>query len=74
MHRVDLARAADEALWAMPDDVHEEMLMLIDDVADTREHGAGPMASTDAVLRGRCWAVYVAIGGLLVVLDVGRVG
>ncbi|MEV0114660.1 hypothetical protein AB0H77_15610 [Streptomyces sp. NPDC050844] len=74
MHRVDLARAADEALTAMPDDVHEEMLALIDSVADAREHGAGPMAATDAVLRGRCWFVYAAVGGLLVVLDAGRVG
>lgn len=74
MHRVDLTRAADEALWAMPDGVHEEMLALIDEVADERERGAGPMAAANAVLRGRCWFVYAAIGGLLVVLDCGRVG
>lgn len=36
MHRVDLAREADKALWAMPDDVHEEVLALIDEVVDER--------------------------------------
>ncbi|WAL93959.1 hypothetical protein [Streptomyces sp. Je 1-369] len=74
MHRVELTRAADEALSAMPDDVHEETLALIDSVADEREHGAGPMTAAGAVLRGRCLIVYAAIGGLLVVLDAGKAG
>ncbi|MGW5868196.1 hypothetical protein ACWFRJ_39310 [Streptomyces sp. NPDC055239] len=63
MHRVDLAREADVALWSLPDDEHEEMLALIDEVADAREYDTGPMAAADAVLRGRCWFVYLAIGG-----------
>ncbi|MFG2503631.1 hypothetical protein ACGFSB_36145 [Streptomyces sp. NPDC048441] len=58
----------------MPDDVHEETLTLIDGIADAREGGAGRMSAVDAVLRGRVWVVYAAIGGLLVVLDCGRVG
>lgn len=73
MRRVDLARAADEALAAMPDDVHEDALALIDEIADVRELGAGSMMVVDAVLRGRVWVVYVALGGLLVVLNAGSV-
>lgn len=71
MHRVDLTRRAETGLVAMPDDVHEETLALIDDIAADRE--AVPAAVTDAVLCGRCWIVYAAAGGLLIVLDAGRV-
>ena len=34
---VSLAREADEVLWALPNDMHEEMLAAIDSVADDRE-------------------------------------
>ncbi|MEV7192301.1 hypothetical protein AB0N81_10910 [Streptomyces sp. NPDC093510] len=51
----------------MPDEAHEEALALIHSVADERERGAGPMTAADAVLRGRCWIVYAALGGLLAV-------
>ncbi|MBW5420301.1 hypothetical protein GKQ77_01780 [Streptomyces sp. BG9H] len=71
MTRVDLTRVADAAMSAMPDAVHEEVLALIDSVADEREHGAGPMTAADAVLRGRCWIVYAALGGLLIVYRAG---
>ncbi|MWA16184.1 hypothetical protein [Streptomyces sp. BA2] len=74
MHRVDLAREADQALWAMPDDVHEEMPALIDSVADEREDGIGPMPAAGAALRRRRRGVYVPAGGLLVVLHAGRAG
>ncbi|MGW6747609.1 hypothetical protein [Streptomyces sp. NPDC055006] len=74
MHRVDLTRPAETALAAMPDDVHEETLALIDDIAADRAAGHGAAAGADAVLRGRVWVVYVALGGLLVVLCAGWVG
>ncbi|GAA1275510.1 hypothetical protein [Streptomyces aureus] len=74
MHRVDLTRRAETALTAMPGDVHEETLALIHDIAADRAADHGSTAATDAVLRGRVWVVYVALGGLLVVLDAGRVG
>ncbi|MFE5028311.1 hypothetical protein ACFRAO_34695 [Streptomyces sp. NPDC056656] len=71
--RVDLARAADETMAAMPDDVQEDALALIDEIADVRELGAGSMTVVDAVLRERVWVVYVALGGVLVVLNAGSV-
>ncbi|MFD7204382.1 hypothetical protein [Streptomyces sp. NPDC059893] len=74
MHRVDLTRRAETALTAMPDDVHEEILALIDDVAADRAAGHGSTTGADAVFRERVWVVYVALGGLLVVLDAGRIG
>ncbi|MFD7184961.1 hypothetical protein ACFV90_33820 [Streptomyces sp. NPDC059904] len=49
-------------------------LALIDDVADERADGAGRMTVIDAVLRRRVWVVCMALGGLLVVLDAGRIG
>ncbi|WP_326710473.1 hypothetical protein OG758_15045 [Streptomyces sp. NBC_01474] len=61
------------ALAAMPDDVREETLALIDDIAADRAAGHGSTAATDAVLRGRVWVVYGALGGLLIVLDAGRI-
>ncbi|MFD5391082.1 hypothetical protein ACFRNT_33100 [Streptomyces sp. NPDC056697] len=70
---MDLAQAADEGLTAVPDDVHEETLALIDEVADVRELGAASMVAVDAVLRGRVWVLYVTLGGLLVVLNAGSV-
>ncbi|MFE5681703.1 hypothetical protein [Streptomyces sp. NPDC056512] len=57
----------------MPDDVYEETLALIDDIADERTDGAGRMTAVDAVLCGRVWVVCMALGGLLVVLDAGHV-
>jgi hypothetical protein len=36
MHRVDLTRRTETGLAAIPDDVHEEALALIDDVAADR--------------------------------------
>jgi hypothetical protein len=74
MHRADLTRRAEAALAAMPDGVHEETLALIDDIAADRAVGHGSTAATDAVLRGRVWVVYMALGGLLVLLDTGSVG
>jgi hypothetical protein len=74
MHRVDLTQDADAALWAMPDDVHEEALALIDAVVLSWEADAGrPTAAADTALRGRCWIVYMALGRLMVVLAAGRV-
>ncbi|MFD3562993.1 hypothetical protein ACFWVU_25475 [Streptomyces sp. NPDC058686] len=72
MRRADLTRPAETALTAMPDGVHEEALALVGDIADARAGDAGWMTVVDAVLRGPVWVVYVAIGGLLVVLDTGR--
>lgn len=63
---------AEELLSAMRDDVHDEVLALIDDIAEGRDRGVGRMTDVDAVLRGRMWVVCVALGGLLVVLDAGR--
>ncbi|MEU1015323.1 hypothetical protein [Streptomyces sp. NPDC005898] len=57
----------------MPDDVHAQMLALIDSVAQSREDGARPTTTADAALWGRCWIVYMALGGLLIVLDAGRI-
>jgi hypothetical protein len=74
MHRVDLTRRTETGLAAIPDDVHEEALALIDDVAADRAAGHGAVAGADAVVRGRVWIVYAALGGPLVVLDAGRVG
>ncbi|MEV5979717.1 hypothetical protein [Streptomyces sp. NPDC052114] len=58
----------------MPDDMHEEALALIDDAVASVQTGSGARMVVDAVLRGRCWIVYAALGGLFVVLDVGRAG
>ena len=74
IHRVDHAQDADAALWARPDDVHEEALALIDAVALSWETDAGrPTAAADTALRGRCWIVYMALGRLMVVLAAGPV-
>ncbi|MFD7184158.1 hypothetical protein ACFV90_29690 [Streptomyces sp. NPDC059904] len=62
------------ALTAMPDHVHEESLELIDDRAADRAAGHRSTVVIDAVLRGRVWVVYVALGGLLPVLDAGVIG
>ncbi|MFD7184156.1 hypothetical protein ACFV90_29680 [Streptomyces sp. NPDC059904] len=74
MHRVDLTRRTATALATMPDDVHEEALTLIDDIATDRAAGHGSTAGADAVLRGRVWVLYMALGGMLFVLDEGQVG
>ncbi|MEV0443510.1 hypothetical protein AB0I84_13220 [Streptomyces spectabilis] len=74
MYRVDLAGPADRGLTAMPDDVHAEAMALIEDVVNGLEAAPSRAWRTDAVLRGQCWIVYAAGGGLLVVLDAGRVG
>lgn len=73
MHRVDLPPTGDEVLTALPDNMHEELLALIDEVADGRERGAEPMATANAVLRGQCWFAYVVAGGVFIVLDAGTV-
>ncbi|MEU4800221.1 hypothetical protein [Streptomyces sp. NPDC023327] len=54
---MDLTREASEALTAMPDDVHEDVLARIDFLAAEREIGDGPIETADAVLQGRCWIV-----------------
>ncbi|MFE2737380.1 hypothetical protein [Streptomyces sp. NPDC059349] len=73
MHRVDLTRPAETALAAMPDDVHEETLAFIDGIADEGTDGAGRMTMVDAVLCGKVWVVWVALGVLITVLDAGRI-
>ncbi|MFE4574073.1 hypothetical protein ACFRLW_21090 [Streptomyces sp. NPDC056728] len=69
---MDLTRRGEAALAAMPDGVHEETLALIGDIAANRAAGRG--AAVDALLRGRAWISYLAMGGLLVVVDVGWIG
>ncbi|MFD7206279.1 hypothetical protein [Streptomyces sp. NPDC059893] len=62
--RVRLAAALDYLLRATDEAGRE---------ARTRtSHGTGTVSFGSPALRGRCWIVYVAVGGLLAVLDVGR--
>ncbi|MCF3124032.1 hypothetical protein IPZ68_30640 [Streptomyces arenae] len=69
MHRVELTRTADEVLTGMPDDVHEEMLALIDSVADAAgERSAGPVV----VFGASCWGTCTVAGDVVEVLDIGR--
>lgn len=61
MRRVDLAQTAAAALSAMPDDVHEKTLALIDSVATRRESGAGqPVAAPATPSTARETPVHLA--------------
>jgi len=65
--RVLLEPAADEVLSGLPDDVHEELLGLIDAAADAPQDAA-------AAFGPWWWVAYEVRAGELVVLDVGWVG
>ncbi|MFE0132420.1 hypothetical protein ACFWY6_12735 [Streptomyces sp. NPDC059037] len=68
---MDLARAADEALWALPDDVHGELLALIDSVADAPD--AQPTGAVVA-FGASSWVTCSVSGDVVTVLDVGWTG
>jgi hypothetical protein len=71
MHRVDLARWADEVLTDLPDDARDEVIMLIDAVADVP--GPWPVGMS-AAFASSCWVTFVVHGDVLEVLDVGWAG
>ncbi|MFI1677028.1 hypothetical protein [Streptomyces sp. NPDC020607] len=70
MQRVELTRVADEALTAMPDDVHEELLALIDSVADAPH----PRPGRTVVFGASSWVTCSVMDGVVELLDVGWTG
>ncbi|MFF8656791.1 hypothetical protein [Streptomyces huasconensis] len=70
MHRVELTGQADAVLEALPDDVHEEVLAVIDSVADAPNTRPGPIVAFGT----SSWATCTVAVGVVEVLDVGWVG
>lgn len=66
--RVELVQRAANALFDIPDDVHEEIITLIAAVAEDATTQAPDLA---AAFGDWCWLVYTAHGDVVEVLDVG---
>lgn len=67
MH-VELIQRAADVIFDVPDLAHEEIVMLIDAVAQDTETQAPELA---AAFGEWCWLVYTVQGDLIEVLDVG---
>lgn len=66
--KVEMIQRAANVLFDVPDDVHEEIIMLIVAVAeDPRTH----MPDVAAAFGEWCWLVYTSHGDVIEVLDVG---
>ncbi|MEV0254780.1 hypothetical protein AB0H82_11030 [Streptomyces sp. NPDC050732] len=70
MRRVELTDQADAVMEALPDDVHEEVLAVIDAVADAPDARAGQAA----VFGASSWVTFSLAGEVVSVLDVGWTG
>jgi hypothetical protein len=66
--RVELVQQAANALFDVPDDVHEEIIALIAAVAEDSKTRAPDLA---AAFGDWCWLVYTTHGEVVEVLDVG---
>lgn len=66
--KVELVQRAANALFDVPDDVHEEIITLIVAVAEEPETQFPDLA---AAFGEWCWLVYTARGDVVEVLDVG---
>ncbi|MEV5440725.1 hypothetical protein AB0K80_32685 [Streptomyces sp. NPDC052682] len=66
--RVELVQRAANVLFDVPDDVHEEIITLIEAVAQDRGMRASDLA---AAFGEWCWLVYTRHGEVIEVLDVG---
>lgn len=66
--RVELIQPAANVLFDMPDETHEEIIALIDAVAEGAETRAPDLA---AAFGEWCWLVYTVHGDVVEVLDVG---
>ncbi|WP_055696516.1 hypothetical protein [Streptomyces silaceus] len=67
MHRVELSCQADAVMVMLPDDVHEEVLAVIDSVADAPDTRPGPVVAFGV----SSWVTCRAARGTVEVLDVG---
>ncbi|MEU6090714.1 hypothetical protein ABZ865_28685 [Streptomyces sp. NPDC047085] len=66
--RVELIQRAANVLFDVPDEMHEEIIMLIDGVTkDSEAH----MPDLAAAFGEWCWLVYSVHGDVIEVLDVG---
>ncbi|POX40384.1 hypothetical protein [Streptomyces sp. Ru72] len=66
--KIELIQPAANVLFDVPDDMHEEIITLIDSVASAPEaHVSAPAAAFGEW----CWLVYTTHGDVLEVLDVG---
>ncbi|WP_367325796.1 hypothetical protein [Streptomyces sp. HUAS ZL42] len=66
--RVELVPRAANALFAVPDEVHEEIITLIEAVAGDSTTEAPDLAATFGEW---CWLVHTRHGDVVEVLDVG---
>ncbi|MDR3080088.1 MAG: hypothetical protein LBV60_04035 [Streptomyces sp.] len=66
--KVELIQRAADVLFDVPDDVHEEIIKLIDAVARDPEAQVPDLA---AAFGEWCWLVYIIQGDVIEVLDVG---
>ncbi|MET9079307.1 hypothetical protein ABZX95_46050 [Streptomyces sp. NPDC004232] len=66
--RIELIQPAANVLFDMPDETHEEIIALIDAVAEGAEARAPDLA---AAFGEWCWLVYTVHGDVVEVLDVG---
>ncbi|MBX7555223.1 hypothetical protein K1Y78_46795 [Streptomyces sp. tea 10] len=66
--RIELIQPAANVLFDMPDETHEEIIALIDAVAEGAETRAPELA---AAFGEWCWLVYTVHGDVVEVLDVG---
>ncbi|MFI5683420.1 hypothetical protein [Streptomyces sp. NPDC051636] len=66
--KVELVQRAADALFDVPDDAHEEIVALIEAVAE--DTGTQPPALA-AAFGEWCWLVYTVQGDVVEVLDVG---
>lgn len=66
--KVELIQQAADALFDVPDSVHEEIVALIEAVADAPKIQVTELA---AVFGEWCWLVYTIHGDVIEILDVG---
>jgi hypothetical protein len=66
--KVELVQQAADALFDVPDTVHEELVALIEAVAEEPRIQVRELA---AVFGDWCWLVYTVHGDVIEVLDVG---
>ncbi|WP_369393052.1 hypothetical protein AB5J72_39920 [Streptomyces sp. CG1] len=66
--KIELIPPAANVLFDVPDDMHEEIIMLISAVARTPE---AQVSGLGAAFGEWCWLVYTAHGDVIEVLDVG---
>ncbi|MGX5186043.1 hypothetical protein ACWKT5_25405 [Streptomyces avermitilis] len=66
--RVELIQPAANVLFDVPDEMHEEIIALIDAVTEDAETRALDLG---AAFSEWCWLVYTVHGDVIEVLDVG---